>query len=122
MSDCLFCKIVKGEIPSKLVYQDSLVYAFYDVAPQAPVHFLVVPKKHISNLMELEAEDETLIGHLVNVAQKEARKLGFSETGARFVFNCKEAAGQTVPHVHLHVLCGDSFGWPPYPPKETHKC
>ena len=114
-NNCLFCKIINGEIPSEKVYEDDFVYAFKDISPQAPVHFLVVPKKHISHLMEMEETDALIIGKMLFAAQRIAKKLGLESSGARFVFNCKEDAGQTVFHVHLHVLGGASFGWPPFP-------
>lgn len=113
MDDCLFCKIARGETPSKKVYEDEELFAFYDIAPKAPLHFLVIPKKHIANLMELSEEDANLVGSLVFKAQELARSLGCGERGARFVFNCKADGGQTVNHVHLHVLGGRAMDWPP---------
>jgi histidine triad (HIT) family protein len=113
MCDCLFCKIAAGEIPSRKLYEDEELLAFYDIAPKAPVHFLVIPKKHISSLMEMGAEDSGLLGRLVFKAQELARGEGCGERGARFVFNCKADGGQTVPHVHLHVLGGRVLDWPP---------
>jgi len=113
MCDCLFCKIAAGEIPSRKLYEDDELLAFYDIAPKAPVHFLVIPKKHISSLMEMTAEDSGLLGRLVFRAQELAREQGCGERGARFVFNCKADGGQTVPHVHLHVLGGRVLDWPP---------
>jgi histidine triad (HIT) family protein len=113
MCDCLFCKIAAGEIPSRKLYEDEELLAFYDIAPKAPVHFLVIPKKHISSLMEMTAEDSGLLGRLVFKAQELAREQGCGERGARFVFNCKADGGQTVPHVHLHVLGGRVLDWPP---------
>ncbi len=113
MDDCLFCKIARGEIPSKKVFEDEEFFAFYDIAPKAPLHFLVIPKKHIANLMELESGDSDLVGRLIFMAQELARELGCGEKGARFVFNCKSDGGQTVDHVHLHVLGGRAMDWPP---------
>lgn len=113
MSDCLFCKIARGEIPSKKIYEDEEMLAFHDIGPKAPVHFLVVPKKHVSSLMELEKADSALVGRMVYKAQELAKELGCGEKGARFVFNCKEDGGQTVGHVHLHVLGGRAMDWPP---------
>jgi histidine triad (HIT) family protein len=113
MDDCLFCKIAKGEIPSKKIYEDGEMLAFHDIGPKAPVHFLVVPKKHVSNLYELAPADSALIGRMVFKAQELARELGCEAKGARFVFNCKEDGGQTVPHLHLHVLGGRAMDWPP---------
>ena len=94
--NCLFCKIIKGEIPSKKIYEDDDVFAFYDIAPQAPVHFLVVPKRHISTIMDMKPEDCELVGKMLYRAQIIAKELGLEESGARFVFNCKADAGQTV--------------------------
>ena len=115
--NCLFCKIIKGEIPSRKIYEDDDVFAFYDVAPQAPVHFLVVPKRHIATIMDMQPEDATLMGKMLYRAQVIAKELGLEESGARFVFNCKENAGQTVFHIHLHVIGGVNMGWPPFPTK-----
>jgi histidine triad (HIT) family protein len=113
MHDCVFCKIVSGEIPSRKIFEDDEMLAFHDIAPKAPVHFLVIPKKHIPNLMELGTADAALVGRMVFVAQNLARELGCFEKGARFVFNCKSDGGQTVNHVHLHVLGGRALSWPP---------
>lgn len=115
--NCLFCKIIRGEIPSKKIYEDEEVFAFYDIEPQAPVHFLVIPKRHIPSLMDMQVEDSKIMGTLLFRAQKIAKELGLEEAGARFIFNCKADAGQTVFHVHLHVLGGKKLGWPPYPPE-----
>ncbi|MEE0876581.1 MAG: histidine triad nucleotide-binding protein [Fibrobacteraceae bacterium] len=117
--NCLFCKIIRGEIPSKKIYEDDDVFAFYDIEPQAPVHFLVVPKHHIPTLMDMQPCDSEIMGKLLYRAQVLAKELGLEESGARFVFNCKAEAGQTVFHIHLHVLGGRQMGWPPYPP-ENH--
>ena len=113
MSDCLFCKIIKGEIPSKKVYEDEEFFAFHDISPQAPVHFLVIPKKHIPNMMELKASDSALMGKLLYKAQELAKIQGCEEAGCRFVINCKSHGGQTVDHLHLHVLGGRQLIWPP---------
>ena len=113
--NCLFCKIIKGEIPSKKIYEDDDVFAFYDIAPQAPVHFLVVPKRHIATIMDMKPEDCELVGKMLYRAQIIAKDLGLEEGGARFVFNCKADAGQTVFHIHLHVVGGQQMGWPPFP-------
>ncbi len=114
MSDCIFCKIVNGEIPSTKIYEDDEFFAFKDLNPQAPTHFLIIPKKHISNLMEMEESDAPLFGRLLFRAQLLAKQEGLENDGARFVFNCKADAGQTVWHVHCHVLGGkrldDNFG------------
>ena len=113
MSDCIFCKIIKGDIPSNKVYEDEELLAFHDVNPQAPVHFLVIPKRHIPNIMELDAADAALLGRLLFKAQELAQSLGCGEQGARFVVNCKSHGGQTVDHLHCHVLGGRFLAWPP---------
>ena len=112
MQDCLFCKIVSGDIPSKKVYEDELCYAFYDVDPQAPVHFLVVPKKHIGSLSEAEASDCELLGHMLLKIKDIAAELGL-ENGYRVVANTGEDGGQSVHHLHFHVLGKRSLNWPP---------
>ena len=113
MNNCLFCKIIKGEIPSKKVYEDGELLAFYDINPQAPIHFLVIPKKHISNIMESDTEDSAVMGRLLFKAQELAKELGCEEKGGRFVINCKSQGGQTVDHLHLHFLGGRGLKWPP---------
>ena len=113
MSDCLFCKIIAGEIPSKKIYEDDELLAFHDISPQAPVHFLVVPKKHIPNVMETKPEDAVLLGKLIHKGQELLAELGCAEKGGRFVINCKSDGMQTVEHVHLHVIGGRRLGWPP---------
>jgi len=113
MNDCIFCKIIKGEIPSKKIYEDDEIFAFYDITPKAPTHFLVIPKKHIKSLLMAEAEDTALLGRLLNKAQELARELGCGENGARFVINAGRDGGQTVDHLHIHVLGGRLLGWPP---------
>jgi histidine triad (HIT) family protein len=113
MNDCVFCKIIEGEIPSKKVYEDDELLAFHDLNPQAPVHFLVIPKKHIQNLMEADAADTELLGRLMRTAAELAVKQGCGERGARFVINCKSDGGQTVDHLHCHVLGGRFMTWPP---------
>jgi len=109
--DCIFCKIANGEIPSQKVYEDELCVAFYDVAPAAPVHVLVIPKAHIASV--LEADDEGLLGHLLTVASDVARKEGLAEDGFRLVINTGADGGQTVHHLHVHILGGRSLAWPP---------
>ena len=104
MEDCLFCKIIAGEIPSNKVYEDELCYAFYDIAPQAPTHFLVVPKKHISGVSEVSEENASVIAHIFSVISKVTKELGLASY--RVVSNCGEDAGQTVFHLHFHVLGG----------------
>ena len=111
--DCLFCKIIKGEIPSNKVYEDEKVYAFYDIAPAAPVHILIVPKAHIASANELTAENAAVVGHIFTVAARLAKELGFAEKGYRIVNNCGEDGGQTVGHLHFHLLGGRSLAWPP---------
>jgi len=111
--DCLFCKLVKGEIPAQIIYRDDLVIAFDDISPKAPHHKLIVPHKHIATLNELHPEDNELIGHMVLTAKKLAKNLNIDEKGYRLVLNCNEQAGQTVFHIHLHLLGGRVLTWPP---------
>jgi histidine triad (HIT) family protein len=111
MSDCLFCKIASGEIPADKVYEDDLVVAFRDISPQAPVHCLVIPKKHLDGPAAVTEADEALAGHLIRVAGEVAGKEGVEDY--RLVFNNGAGAGQTVFHIHLHVLGGRSMQWPP---------
>lgn len=113
MEDCLFCKIIAGQIPSTAVYEDDLVYAFKDINPAAPVHVLLVPKKHIRDLTSLSQSDQGLIGQIHLVAAKIADELGIAAEGFRLVNNCKERGGQTVFHLHFHLLGGRDFHWPP---------
>lgn len=113
MSDCLFCKIIRGQIPAALVYQDDRVVAFKDINPQAPMHLLVVPRRHVASLNDLTADDDGLVGEMVRRATTLARDHGHSERGFRTVFNCNADAGQTVFHIHLHVLGGRTLTWPP---------
>lgn len=109
MEDCLFCKIVKGEVPAAKVYEDEKVLCFKDINPVAPVHVLIIPKEHISNLNEITVENEAIIGHIFAVSACLAKKLGIAEDGYRVVSNCGENAGQTVHHVHFHLLGGRKF-------------
>lgn len=111
MTDCIFCKIIEGEIPSTKVYEDDYVYAFNDLEPQAPVHVLVIPKKHISNVDEIVEEDKELIGHIYLSISKIAKDLGL-EKGYRVVVNNKDHGGQTVKHLHFHLLGGRQMTWP----------
>ncbi len=113
MSDCLFCKIIAGEIPSNKVYEDDLCYGFYDIDPQAPTHFLMVPKAHITSVSAVNAENAPVVGHIFAVIAKLAEELGFAAAGYRVVSNIGEAGGQTVPHLHFHVLAGRDMTWPP---------
>lgn len=110
MEECLFCKIIKGEIPSNKVYEDEEVLAFHDITPQAPIHILVIPKKHITSLAYLEKEDETLIGKIYSVINKIAEEKGFKQDGYRVVTNCGKNGGQTVMHLHFHILAGKELG------------
>lgn len=111
--DCLFCKIGKGEIPTKIVYRDDKVIAFNDINAQAPHHVLIVPHKHIATLNDLQDEDTELVGHMVQTAKKLAKELGIAEDGFRLNLNCNRGGGQTVFHIHLHLLGGRHFSWPP---------
>ena len=117
--DCLFCKIINKEIPADIIYEDEHVIAFNDISPQAPTHALIIPRKHIATLNDVQAEDEALVGHMVKAAATIAEQLGFDENGYRTVFNCNPHGGQTVYHIHLHLLGGKPMGWPPY--QETLK-
>ena len=110
--DCLFCKIIAGQIPSKKVYEDDRVFAFEDINPQAPTHVLIIPKTHVAGLKEAQAEDAEIIGYCHLVAAKLARERGI-EDGYRTVFNVGPHAGQSVFHLHLHLLGGRSLKWPP---------
>jgi histidine triad (HIT) family protein len=110
---CLFCRIIAGEIPSSKVYEDDEVFAFNDINPQAPLHVLVVPKRHIATVNDLAPGDEGLVGVLVRRAAAIAAEKGYAERGYRTVFNCNAEAGQTVFHLHLHLLAGRVLGWPP---------
>ena len=109
MNDCLFCKIIAGEIPSRKVYEDDLCYAFYDISPLAPTHFLVVPKQHIASAAEVTEAEAAVVGHIYAVIARLAEQMGFAD-GFRVVTNCGEAAGQTVRHLHFHVLAGKTLG------------
>ncbi|MEH6455414.1 MAG: histidine triad nucleotide-binding protein [Cocleimonas sp.] len=113
MSDCLFCKIIAGDIPSDKVYEDEYVYAFRDINPVAPLHALIIPKKHISMINDVEDSDAETMGRLFVAARKITKELGLAEEGYRTVMNCGEAAGQTVFHVHMHLLAGRELTWPP---------
>jgi histidine triad (HIT) family protein len=113
MSDCLFCKIINGDIPADKVYTDDDVLGFNDINPQAPHHVLFIPKKHISTVNELQAGDAELVGKLYLAAKQHAAELGVAEDGYRLVMNTNAGAGQTVFHLHLHMLAGRLFSWPP---------
>ena len=111
--NCIFCKIIEKKIPSKIVYEDDTVAAFEDVNPQAPVHMLIVPKKHITEIHSMTGNDKELVGHLFLTAKKIAEERGLDAKGYRLVINNGAGAGQTVFHLHLHVLSGRRFSWPP---------
>lgn len=113
MSDCVFCRIVNGTIPAAKVHEDDEVVAFRDLNPQAPLHVLVVPRRHIATLNDLSAKDDGIVGAMVRTAAHLAREHGYDERGYRTVFNCNRDAGQTVFHIHLHLLAGRGFTWPP---------
>lgn len=113
MSDCIFCKIVDKKIPSKVIYEDDRVIAFEDINPQAPVHCLVIPKKHIPTLLDIKAEDEELISHMIKISNKVAKEKEIAERGFRIVTNCNPESGQTVYHIHFHILGGRIMHWPP---------
>jgi histidine triad (HIT) family protein len=113
MTDCLFCRIVAGEIPAGIVYQDDSLVAFKDINPQAPLHLLIVPRRHISSLNDLLADDDALVGSMFRRAAALARDHGFHDRGYRTVFNTNREAGQTVFHIHLHLLAGRALAWPP---------
>ena len=112
MNDCLFCKIIKGDIPSSKVYEDDMVYAFNDIAPAAPVHVLIIPKEHITSAADINADNSHLVAHIFEVAAKIAKEKGLSD-GFRVVTNCGDSAGQTVKHLHFHLLAGRDMTWPP---------
>lgn len=113
MSDCIFCKIANGEIPSDIIYQDDKVIAFNDIDPQSPVHFLVIPKEHIPSIRYIDEENVSLISHVILVINKIAKEKGLEKNGYRIVNNCGEYGGQTVEHLHFHVLGGRYLLWPP---------
>ena len=113
MSDCLFCKIREGEIPAEIVFENEAVLAFRDVNPQAPTHILIIPRKHIATTNELAPEDEAIMGALFTAARAIAAEEGISDDGYRMVVNCNQGAGQTVFHIHMHLLGGRNMRWPP---------
>jgi histidine triad (HIT) family protein len=112
MSDCLFCKIVAGEIPSTKIYEDEQIYVFADIAPIAPIHYLFIPKQHISGASSVTSENSAVVAHIFEVAAKIAEEKGISD-GYRIITNCGENAGQTVPHLHFHFLAGKKMNWGP---------
>jgi histidine triad (HIT) family protein len=111
--DCLFCKIATGDIPAKIIYQDDTIIAFDDLHPQAPYHKIIIPRKHIASLNELQMEDNQLIGQMVQTASKLAKELKIADHGYRVVMNCNAGGGQTVFHIHLHLIGGRQMTWPP---------
>ena len=113
MPDCLFCKIIAGQIPGAIVYQDDRLVAFKDINPQAPMHVLVVPRRHVASLNALSTDDDALVGEMIRRGAALAKEHGHAERGYRTVFNCNADAGQTVFHIHLHVLGGRPMSWPP---------
>ena len=113
MTDCIFCKIAAGDIPADVIYEDEDVLAFRDLNPQAPVHVLIIPKRHIATLNDLQADDAELIGRMTLAAKAIAQKEDIAQEGYRTLFNCNAGAGQTVFHIHMHLLGGRPLGWPP---------
>lgn len=111
--DCIFCKIAEGKIPSKKLYEDEKVIAFHDISPEAPIHFLVIPKKHIKSVNEVNEENANIISHIFLVINKLVKELNIAETGYRIVNNCGKDGGQTVDHMHFHVLGQRELKWPP---------
>tara|TARA_B100001109_G_scaffold39178_1_gene30816 strand:- start:69 stop:437 length:369 start_codon:yes stop_codon:yes gene_type:complete len=120
MAETIFDKIIDKSIPADILYEDDKALAFKDINPQAPIHFLVIPKKQIATINDISEEDEAVVGHLYTVAAKLAKDMGFADQGYRAVMNCNEFGGQTVYHIHLHVLAGKMMGWPPYTDKPKH--
>lgn len=111
--DCVFCKIIAGEIPAKIIYQDDAIVAFDDLYPKAPVHKLIIPKKHIATINDLTATDADLVGKMVIIAKQLAAEYNIAESGYRVLMNCNEDGGQAVYHLHLHLIGGRSLRWPP---------
>lgn len=111
--NCLFCKIASGEITTQLVYEDDDIVAFNDINPQAPQHILLIPRKHITTLNDLEPADTLLMGRMIQTAVQLAKTLGFADAGFRTLFNCNQQGGQSVYHLHLHLLAGRQMRWPP---------
>lgn len=113
MTDCLFCKIIDGEIPADIVFESDTAIAFRDINPQAPTHVLIIPREHVSTINDLDVSHGPLVGSLVTAAQQIAAEEGLADDGYRVVMNCNEGAGQSVFHIHLHLLGGRRMGWPP---------
>ena len=120
MAETIFDKIIDKSIPADILYEDDKALAFKDINPQAPIHFLVIPKKQIATINDISEADEAVVGHLYTVAAKLAHDMVFAEEGYRAVMNCNKFGGQTVYHIHLHVLAGKMMGWPPYTDKPKH--
>ena len=112
-SDCLFCKILAGDIPADIIYESDTAIAFRDINPQAPTHVLVIPRKHISTINDITTDDQAIVGSLYLAAKEIAAAEGIADAGYRAVMNCNEGAGQTVFHIHLHLLGGRALAWPP---------
>tara|TARA_R110002096_G_scaffold117236_4_gene254165 strand:- start:6533 stop:6889 length:357 start_codon:yes stop_codon:yes gene_type:complete len=112
-TDCLFCKILAGEIPADIIFESDTAIAFRDINPQAPTHVLIIPRQHVSTINDIEQQDEAIVGSLYSAARAIAATEGIAEEGYRTVMNCNEAAGQTVFHLHLHLLGGRQLRWPP---------
>lgn len=117
----IFTKIIEKQIPADILFEDDRVLAFKDISPQAPVHFLVIPKKPIATTNDITEQDEAVVGYMHRVAAKVAGELGVAQQGYRTVMNCNEHGGQTVYHIHLHVLAGKPLGWPPYSSRLKHE-
>ncbi len=113
MSDCLFCKVLDGDIPAEIIYESDTAIAFRDINPQAPTHVLIIPRRHIATINDLTSDDEKLVGSLYTAAKEIAAAEGHAQDGYRVVMNCNEGAGQSVFHLHLHLLGGRGLGWPP---------
>lgn len=111
--ECIFCKIARGEIPTEKVYEDDMVFAFKDINPAAPVHILIIPKSHVASVMDLRNDNSEVVGHIFMVAQRLAREFNLDEKGFRIVNNCGQDGGQTVFHLHFHLLGGRPMAWPP---------
>ena len=110
MEECIFCKIINGQVPSEKVYEDDEILAFKDIQPAAPIHVLIIPKKHIATLMDIEEEDSSLMGKIIQTAKKIAKQLGIEEKGFRLIANCGPDSGQEVMHIHFHLLAGRTMG------------
>jgi len=113
MADCVFCRIIAGEIPSTKVYQDDAIIAFRDLEPQAPFHILITPRRHIATMNDLTPAEDALVGSMLRVAATLAKEHGYADRGYRSVFNCNRDAGQSIFHIHLHMLAGRTLTWPP---------